>query len=125
MQYLHIIEDKPVYPVVRDAKNRVLSLPPIINGDLSRISLDTKNVFIECTATDLTRAKIVLNMMVTMLPVAAIEPVRVVYKDVDDATGDDVLTDEQAAAPSDADAPVTETMITPVGARARMCLCLC
>lgn len=43
---------------------RVLSLPPIINGAHSAISLKTKNVFIECTATDLTKAKIVLNTMV-------------------------------------------------------------
>lgn len=37
------------------------SLPPIINGQHSAISLDTRDVFIECTATDLTKAKIVLN----------------------------------------------------------------
>lgn len=42
----------------------VLSLPPIINGAHSAITLKTKNVFIECTATDLTKAKIVLNTMV-------------------------------------------------------------
>lgn len=42
----------------------VLSLPPIINGAHSAITLETKNVFIECTATDLTKAKIVLNTMV-------------------------------------------------------------
>ena len=35
-----------------------------VSGDHSKITLDTKNVFIECTATDLTKAKIVLNMMV-------------------------------------------------------------
>uniref|UniRef100_A0A8C8CFC6 Phenylalanine--tRNA ligase beta subunit n=1 Tax=Oncorhynchus tshawytscha TaxID=74940 RepID=A0A8C8CFC6_ONCTS len=69
--YLHIIEDKPVYPVIYDSNNIVLSMPPIINsvvflGDHSKISLNTKNVFIECTATDLTKAKIVLDMMVTM-----------------------------------------------------------
>uniref|UniRef100_A0AAY5KNC6 Phenylalanine--tRNA ligase beta subunit n=1 Tax=Esox lucius TaxID=8010 RepID=A0AAY5KNC6_ESOLU len=64
--YLHIIEDKPVYPVIYDSNGIVLSMPPIINGDHSKISLNTKNVFIECTATDLTKAKIVLDMMVTM-----------------------------------------------------------
>jgi hypothetical protein len=37
------------------------SLPPVINGAHSAISLDTRDVFIECTATDLTKAKIVLN----------------------------------------------------------------
>lgn len=65
-QYLYIIKDKPFYPVIRDANGIVLSLPPIINGDHSKIKLTTKNVFIECTATDLTKAKIVLNTMVTM-----------------------------------------------------------
>ncbi|XP_037552837.1 phenylalanine--tRNA ligase beta subunit-like, partial [Nematolebias whitei] len=64
--YLHIIEDKPVYPVIYDSNGVVLSMPPIINGDHSKISLKTRNVFVECTATDLTKAKIVLDMMVTM-----------------------------------------------------------
>lgn len=41
-----------------------MSLPPIINGAHSAITLKTKNVFIECTATDITKAKIVLNTMV-------------------------------------------------------------
>nr|XP_022906713.1 phenylalanine--tRNA ligase beta subunit [Onthophagus taurus] len=65
-QYLHIIKDKPLYPVITDSKGRVLSMPPIINGDHSKISLNTKNVFIECTATDLTKAKIVLDTLVCM-----------------------------------------------------------
>ncbi|BBN19081.1 phenylalanyl-tRNA synthetase beta chain [Marchantia polymorpha subsp. ruderalis] len=65
-KFLHIIESSPVYPVIYDSKRRVLSLPPIINGAHSAITLKTKNVFIECTATDLTKAKIVLNTMVTM-----------------------------------------------------------
>uniref|UniRef100_A0AAY4DER0 Phenylalanine--tRNA ligase beta subunit n=1 Tax=Denticeps clupeoides TaxID=299321 RepID=A0AAY4DER0_9TELE len=64
--YLHIIEDEPHYPIIYDSNGVVLSMPPIINGDHSKISLKTKNVFIECTATDLTKAKIVLDMMVTM-----------------------------------------------------------
>uniref|UniRef100_A0A667X106 Phenylalanine--tRNA ligase beta subunit n=1 Tax=Myripristis murdjan TaxID=586833 RepID=A0A667X106_9TELE len=54
--YLHIIEDKPVYPIIYDSNGIVLSMPPIINGDHSKISLKTKNVFIECTATDLTKS---------------------------------------------------------------------
>ncbi|PSN33654.1 Phenylalanine--tRNA ligase beta subunit [Blattella germanica] len=65
-QYLHIIEDSPVYPIIYDSNGIVLSMPPIINGNHSRITLDTKNVFIECTATDLTKAKIVLDTLVCM-----------------------------------------------------------
>ena len=65
-QYLPIIKDSPVYPVIYDANNVVLSMPPIINGDHSKISVNTKNVFIELTATDLTKAKVVLDTIVTM-----------------------------------------------------------
>ncbi|XP_030236288.1 phenylalanine--tRNA ligase beta subunit isoform X1 [Gadus morhua] len=72
--YLHIIEDKPAYPVIYDSNGVVLSMPPIINGDHSKISLKTKNVFVECTATDLTKAKIVLDMMVTMFSEYCAEP---------------------------------------------------
>ncbi|KAF7243243.1 Phenylalanine--tRNA ligase beta subunit [Varanus komodoensis] len=64
--YLHIIENEPLYPVIYDSNGVVLSMPPIINGDHSKISLNTKNVLIECTATDLTKAKIVLDILVTM-----------------------------------------------------------
>ena len=64
--YLPIIRDSPVYPVIYDANGVVLSMPPIINGDVSKISLETKNVFIECTGTDLTKTKIVLDTIVSM-----------------------------------------------------------
>uniref|UniRef100_A0A3Q1AKV2 Phenylalanine--tRNA ligase beta subunit n=1 Tax=Amphiprion ocellaris TaxID=80972 RepID=A0A3Q1AKV2_AMPOC len=84
--YLHIIEDKPVYPIIYDSNGIVLSMPPIINGDHSKITLQTKNVFIECTATDLTKAKIVLDMMVTMFSEYCSQPftveeAEVVYPD--------------------------------------------
>lgn len=65
-QYLPIIRESPVYPVIYDSNGVVLSLPPVINGDHSKISLKTKNVFIECTATDLTKAKVVLDTIVCM-----------------------------------------------------------
>ena len=72
--YVPIIKDSPVYPVVLDANETVLSLPPIINGDKSKITLDTKNVFIECTATDLTKANIVLDTVVAMFSEYCAEP---------------------------------------------------
>eukprot|EP01097_Dermamoeba_algensis_P010120 TRINITY_DN736_c0_g1_i1.p1 TRINITY_DN736_c0_g1~~TRINITY_DN736_c0_g1_i1.p1 ORF type:complete len:401 (-),score=115.74 TRINITY_DN736_c0_g1_i1:119-1321(-) len=63
--YLPIIKDSPVYPIIYDKQRRVLSLPPIINSNHSKIRKETKNIFIECTALDLTKANIVLNTMVT------------------------------------------------------------
>lgn len=85
-KFLHIIENSPVFPVLYDSNRTVLSLPPIINGAHSAITLKTKNVFIECTATDLTKAKIVLNTMVTIFSTYCkkkfeVEPVEVLYPD--------------------------------------------
>ncbi|CAB3984429.1 phenylalanine--tRNA ligase beta subunit-like [Paramuricea clavata] len=67
--YLHIIKDKPVYPVIYDSNGIVLSMPPIINGNHSKITLNTKNIFIESTATDLRKAEIVLDTLVTIFSV--------------------------------------------------------
>nr|XP_019563908.2 phenylalanine--tRNA ligase beta subunit-like [Aedes albopictus] len=72
--YLPIIRDSPVYPVIYDSNGVVLSLPPIINGDHSKIKLETKNIFIECTATDLTKAKIVLDTLVCMFSAHCARP---------------------------------------------------
>lgn len=62
-KYLAIIEGMPRYPVFYDAKRTVLSLPPIINSDATKISHKTKNVFIEITGTDLTKCKICLAIL--------------------------------------------------------------
>lgn len=73
-KYLHIIRDSPVYPVIYDSQRIVCSLPPIINGDHSKISLNTTNVFIEITALDRTKLEIVNRMMVTMFSQYTSEP---------------------------------------------------
>jgi len=73
-KYLHIIRDSPVYPVIYDSQRTVCSLPPIINGDLSKITLNTRNVFMEITATDRTKLEIVNNIMVSMFSQYCAEP---------------------------------------------------
>jgi phenylalanyl-tRNA synthetase beta chain len=96
--YVGIIKQSPVYPVIRDSNNTVLSLPPIINGDHSRITLNTTNVLIECTATDLTKANIVLDTVVTMFseyctPTPyAVEGVTVTYVDANEKVTDSYVS---------------------------------
>ncbi|KAF7292377.1 Phenylalanyl-tRNA synthetase subunit beta [Mycena chlorophos] len=85
-KYLHIIRDSPVYPIIYDAQDRVLSMPPIINSEHSKITLNTRNVFIDVTATDETKLAIVVNMVATMFAEYCaepytIEPVRVIQAD--------------------------------------------
>ncbi|TVY83623.1 Phenylalanine--tRNA ligase beta subunit [Lachnellula suecica] len=84
-KFLNIIRDKPVYPVILDSKRTVCSMPPIINSDHSKITLDTRNVFIDITATDRTKLEIVNNIIVAMFSQYCaepftIEPVEVISK---------------------------------------------
>lgn len=64
--YLPLISSSPLYPVIYDSNGVVLSLPPIINGEHSKITLATKNVFIEVTARDRTKAHVALNTILTI-----------------------------------------------------------
>lgn len=80
--FTNIIYDSPVYPIIYDSKDRVLSMPPIINSRHSRITLDTTNVFIECTGTDITKTNIVLDTMVAMFSEYCTEPFAVEVVDV-------------------------------------------
>ncbi|KAI9812129.1 MAG: phenylalanine--tRNA ligase subunit beta [Pycnora praestabilis] len=84
-RYLHIIKDSPVYPVIYDSRRTVCSLPPIINGNHSKITVNTKNVFIECTALDKTKVEIVINILVAMFSQYCeepftVEPIKIISK---------------------------------------------
>jgi len=83
--YAHLIESYPVYPILIDSQNRVLSLPPIINSDETRVTEHTENVFIDVTGTDLRLMMKVLTVIVTNVAERGspeeIVPVRVSFKD--------------------------------------------
>jgi phenylalanyl-tRNA synthetase beta subunit len=63
-----------VYPIIYDTTRQVLSMPPIINSEHSKITLNTRNVFIEMTATDETKLNVVLNIITTMFSEYCEEP---------------------------------------------------
>ncbi|CEH14841.1 phenylalanyl-trna synthetase subunit beta [Ceraceosorus bombacis] len=84
--YLSIIADKPRYPVILDSNRTVCSLPPIINSEHSKITLNTRNVFIDMTATDQTKMAFALNILVAMFAEYTeqpfvIEPIAVISPD--------------------------------------------
>ncbi|KAI9369970.1 hypothetical protein BJX61DRAFT_120209 [Aspergillus egyptiacus] len=96
-KYLHIIRESPVYPVIYDSKRTVCSLPPIINGDHSKITLNTKNVFIEITALDKTKVEIVNKIMVSMFSQYTSEPFTIEpVKIVSDHNGETRITPDIA-----------------------------
>ncbi|KAF8484915.1 phenylalanyl-tRNA synthetase subunit beta [Russula ochroleuca] len=85
-KYLPIIRNSPVYPVIYDKEDRVLSFPPIINSEHTKITVNTRNIFIDLTATDQTKLNVVTNIMITMFSEYCeepftIEPVKIIYPD--------------------------------------------
>ena len=50
MQYLNMLKNKEAYACVVDASGRVISFPPITNGDITKISEDTQDIFVEVTS---------------------------------------------------------------------------
>ena len=71
------------YPLIVDKLGRVLSFPPIINGELTRVDNRTRNLFIDVTGTEPNAISRSLNVLVMALADmgATIESVRVEYSD--------------------------------------------
>ncbi|MBI2042788.1 phenylalanine--tRNA ligase subunit beta [Candidatus Pacearchaeota archaeon] len=67
-EYAHLLAGKEKFPVFVDAEEKVLSMPPIINSELTgKITESTKDVFVECSGFDLEILKKTLNILVTTL----------------------------------------------------------
>jgi phenylalanyl-tRNA synthetase beta chain len=68
LEYGHIISKFKFWPLLIDSKNKVLSMPPIINSnDLGKIAEDTRNVLIEVTGSSFQAVSDVLTIMTTSL----------------------------------------------------------
>ncbi len=65
--YKQLLDGKELYPVILDANNEVLSFPPIINGRLTTVTTETKNLFIDVTGTDQNTISGVLNIVCTSI----------------------------------------------------------
>lgn len=79
--YGWILDGKRKYPVITDAKNNVLSFPPIINGELTRITEKSKDLLIDVTGNSKHYIGKTLNMLCASLidRGAVIEPVKIEY----------------------------------------------
>ena len=61
--YAHLIDKFDKYPLILDKDDNVLSMPPIINGELTKIKEDTKNVIVDVTGTDERAVNQALNII--------------------------------------------------------------
>ena len=67
IEYAWILEGKDVYPLLLDSNNEVISFPPVINGVLTTVTDDTKNLFLDLTGTEFKAINLALNILSTML----------------------------------------------------------
>ncbi|WP_400207199.1 phenylalanine--tRNA ligase subunit beta [Candidatus Methanomassiliicoccus intestinalis] len=65
--YAHLLENKPLFPLIVDAEEQVISFPPIINGALTTVTVETKNIFIDVTGTDFNAVNGALNIVAAAL----------------------------------------------------------
>ena len=49
-KYLYLLEGKPLYPCLLDNSGQVVSFPPITNSDITKMSPNTKTMFVEVTS---------------------------------------------------------------------------
>ncbi|ADZ09197.1 Phenylalanyl-tRNA synthetase beta chain [Methanobacterium lacus] len=82
-KYSHLIEKFDKYPLIKDSKGNVLSMPPIINGELTKLTENSVNVLIDVTGTDERAVNFALNIIATSFAEAGgkIKTIDMVYKD--------------------------------------------
>ena len=61
IEYSHLIKEK--CPILADSEGNVLSFPPIINGEFSKLKIGSRKIFIDCTGTDQATIKTALNIL--------------------------------------------------------------
>ncbi|MBI4176999.1 MAG: phenylalanine--tRNA ligase subunit beta [Candidatus Aenigmarchaeota archaeon] len=89
-EYGWVLENYKTYPVITDAKNDVLSFPPIINGELTRVTEKSKDLFIDVTGTSKHYIMKTLNMLCASLADrgAKLEAVKIDYTKSSETTPD-------------------------------------
>src|SRR5512136_2505594 len=65
--YAKIVKDFPLFPLIIDKDDNVLSFPPIINGERTRVTIDTKNILLDTTGTDKRAVNVAVNIICTAM----------------------------------------------------------
>ncbi|MBX5328316.1 MAG: phenylalanine--tRNA ligase subunit beta [Candidatus Bathyarchaeota archaeon] len=83
MDYRHLVDWSSTYPLLIDKDGAVLSMPPIINGELTRVDANTRNLFLDVTGTSYEAVEKSLNILATALADmgGTLEKVNVKYSD--------------------------------------------
>lgn len=89
-EYAHLLEKFDKYPLIVDSTGNVLSMPPIINGELTKLTEDTKNILVDVTGTDEKAVNYALNIIMTSFAEVGgkLKSLNVIYEDREVQTPD-------------------------------------
>ena len=90
IEYGFIVKGAERYPIILDSKNTVLSFPPIVNSNATKITADIKNILVEVTATNKRTAEDTIAIIAMSLFDSGYEIQPVTIDDID--TGKKELT---------------------------------
>ena len=65
-KYLYLLDNADKFPCMIDSNNVIMSVPPILNSNNTKMTINTKNVLIDVTGLDYTKSVIVLNTLIAM-----------------------------------------------------------
>jgi phenylalanyl-tRNA synthetase beta chain len=107
--FAHLLDGFKKYPLLQDAKGVVLSMPPIINSEDTRVRGSTDSFFVDVTGTTRHIANKTLSVLITSLlelqPDLEVEQIRVIYPD------DEVVTPDLSVQPMELDPAETERIL--------------
>ncbi len=82
-KYAHLLDKFDKYPLITRFRNNILSMPPIINGELTKLTEDTVNILIDVTGTDERAVNFALNIIACSFAESggSIKTMDIVYQD--------------------------------------------
>jgi len=88
--YAGVLEGCEKYPILEDKTGQILSFPPIINGELTRVTERAKELLVEVTGTDKKAVGQALNILCTAFADRGfeIQSVKIVYPTEEERTPD-------------------------------------
>lgn len=88
-KYAHLLEEYEYYPLIVDSEDNIMSMPPIINSERTKLTTETRNLFIDVTGTDINAVTNALNIIASNLAEhegTEIDTMKVIYPYHEDIT---------------------------------------
>jgi len=83
LMYQHLLTGYPAYPLLTDKNGVVLSMPPIINSEATKVKPGTQNLFIDVTGSDEQAIIRTLNVISAVFAdlTAQVQQIEIIYPD--------------------------------------------